>query len=320
MESTMSIRSGLSRVLSEYLAASKQPFTAHPLANFIRTDLKDAVRDQSGAPDHLLFKGSAGQGTWAKGPWIGIFDQLVTDSAQRGYYPVYLFREDMQGVYLSLNQGMTEAKASYSSDAKTALLTRAANFRAALGPQHNQFSHQTIDLAPSSSNNDTAFYEAGNILAVYYSASDLPPEEQLAFDLRTAIDLYEKLLLAEQLEESTAYVEGDEPEGQEYEDGAKLRLHKRIERNKKLVQKVKNERGTTCEACGFNFGKKYGSIGEGFIEAHHLKPIAQLQGAKVPMDPKKDFVVLCPNCHRMIHRSGYAGDVAGFRSEHLNAK
>ncbi|PYV67290.1 MAG: hypothetical protein DMG96_39745 [Acidobacteria bacterium] len=32
-----------------------------------------------------------------------MFDPLVTDSAERGYYPVYLFREDFSGLYFSLN-------------------------------------------------------------------------------------------------------------------------------------------------------------------------------------------------------------------------
>ena len=52
----------------------------------------------AGDTQRLLFKGSAGQGNWAVGPWVAIFDARVTDSAQNGYYPVYLFREDMRGV------------------------------------------------------------------------------------------------------------------------------------------------------------------------------------------------------------------------------
>jgi 5-methylcytosine-specific restriction protein A len=69
---------------------------------------------------------------WARGPWAAVFNRLVTDSAQRGFYPVYLFAEDMSGLYLSLNQAMTEAKERYRSDAKTALRGRAENFRAML--------------------------------------------------------------------------------------------------------------------------------------------------------------------------------------------
>ena len=49
-------------------------------------------------------------GNWAQLPWIAIFNPKITKSAQSGYYIVYLFREDMKGVYISLNQGVTEYK------------------------------------------------------------------------------------------------------------------------------------------------------------------------------------------------------------------
>ncbi|MGH1276645.1 MrcB family domain-containing protein [Bacillus cereus] len=40
-------------------------------------------------------------------PWISIFDKEITETAQKGVYVVYLVRKDLQGFYLSLNQGTT---------------------------------------------------------------------------------------------------------------------------------------------------------------------------------------------------------------------
>ena len=54
-----------------------------------------------------------------------------------------------------------------------------------------------------------------------------------------------------------------------------------------------------CQACKFNFSKAYGGIGESFIEAHHLRPLAGEGSRKTT---PKDFVMLCSNCHRMVHR------------------
>jgi 5-methylcytosine-specific restriction protein A len=59
--------------------------------------------------------------------------------------------------------------------------------------------------------------------------------------------------------------------------------------------------GTTCTVCGFNFERKYGKFGEGYIEIHHLKPHASIRGERA-VDPKSDLVPLCSNCHRMIHK------------------
>ncbi len=313
----MSLRDCIGRVCHGYLAASQQGFAQHPLADFIRNEFRDSVRQAAGDNERLIFKGSAGQGTWARGPWVGIFDTLVTTGAQSGFYPVYLFREDMKGAYLSLNQGMTEARKLYKSDAKTALLARASNYRAMLGSQIGGFPELTIDLAPSAPTNDTAFYEAGNICAKYYSADKLPDEAALVSDLVRMLALYELLATGAINTEAASIQEGDEPDGIDFEDATKFRMHKRIERNAALAKKVKKQLGFTCEVCRTNFEERYGAIGRDFIEAHHLRPLASLKGKKVAMDPSKDFAVLCANCHRMIHRSGCVDDVEKFKRDHF---
>lgn len=315
----MGLRDGFERVLKEYPIASQEVFTQHALANFIRGGLRDAVAIAAGKDERLLFKGSAGQGNWARGPWVGIFDKLVTASAQSGYYPVYLFREDMTGLYLSLNQGMTEAKKLYKSDAKTALKSRAANYRAMLGKEISEYPEISIDLHPSDPANDTAFYEAGNICAKFYALGDLPNEVQLSRDLINMLKLYNLLVQGETNSEvSNTTFEGDEPPEMAYEDATRFRMHKRIERNAGLAKAVKKHHGYSCQVCNTNFEAIYGAIGKEYIEAHHLKPLASLKGKKVAMDPATDFAVLCANCHRMIHRSGFVDDINQFKIEHYH--
>ena len=55
-------------------------------------------------------------------------------------------------------------------------------------------------------------------------------------------------------------------------------------------------------ACGFNFEETYGEIGKNYIEVHHVTPLFSLDG-EIDIDPAKDLVVVCSNCHRMIHRN-----------------
>jgi len=59
--------------------------------------------------------------------------------------------------------------------------------------------------------------------------------------------------------------------------------------------------GTTCVVCGFNFGEKYGEIGNGFIHVHHLNQIAD-SGGEYQIDPEKDLRPVCANCHAMLHK------------------
>jgi 5-methylcytosine-specific restriction protein A len=54
--------------------------------------------------------------------------------------------------------------------------------------------------------------------------------------------------------------------------------------------------------CGFNFEDRYGELGAGYIEAHHLTPFSELHGQPKKLNPSTDFIVVRPNCHRMLHR------------------
>ena len=316
----MPIREGLERVLAEYPTASASKLEDHPLAAFIRHELKETIATASGEAHRFLFKGSHGNGNWARGPWVGIFNPMVTKSAQHGFYPVYLFREDFKGVYLSLNQAMTDAKKSHKAGAKKALRAEARRFRKLLAVGAHPSNEFDIDLAPSRPDNDTAFYEAGNICAVYYAAGAVPEEARLVEDLRWAIRIYDKLAFDWAREHSHSEEEGEEddaPPGLDYEDATRFRTHKSIERRAGLIKKVKKLKGHLCEVCGIDFETLYGAIGAGYIEAHHLTPLASLKGTRVARDPVKDFAVLCANCHRMIHRSGLVGDILRFRKEHF---
>src|SRR3954467_14134232 len=100
----MSLREALSRVISEYPTAVRQTFGQNPLASYIRRDAVSALSEALGpAGRGLNIEGSAGAGNWAMIPWLAVFDPVVTDSATRGYYVVYLFHANTPTVHLSLN-------------------------------------------------------------------------------------------------------------------------------------------------------------------------------------------------------------------------
>ena len=98
----------------------------------------------------------------------------------------------------------------------------------------------------------------------------------------------------------------DEEDEEEAEEGKLLtRIHRSRERNRKIVNRKKKQvlrkKGELlCECCGFDFAVVYGERGEGFIECHHKKPVADLKpGTKTRLD---DLALVCANCHRIIHR------------------
>jgi HNH endonuclease len=59
--------------------------------------------------------------------------------------------------------------------------------------------------------------------------------------------------------------------------------------------------GTVCSVCRFDFAARYGELGRGFIHVHHTRPLSEIR-AGYAVDPKRDLIPVCPNCHAMIHR------------------
>ena len=85
------------------------------------------------------------------------------------------------------------------------------------------------------------------------------------------------------------------------EGGRKIVLSSKIERDPKLRDEALRIHGTTCQACGFSFESRYGHWGKGFAIVHHAVALSDFVNEH-DTDPKKDLVVVCANCHAMIHR------------------
>lgn len=104
------IRESLEAILAGYVEAKNESFgrdsDMYQLFRHVETAFARCEPVQS--RPNLRVKASPGQGNWAAVPWIAFLDVRETTSTQKGVYCVYLFREDMSGVYLTFNQGVTE--------------------------------------------------------------------------------------------------------------------------------------------------------------------------------------------------------------------
>lgn len=75
----------------------------------------------------------------------------------------------------------------------------------------------------------------------------------------------------------------------------------RRERNIKARDRAIELHGVSCSVCGVNFEDIYGELGKNFIEIHHIKPISNQKG-EYEINPEKDLIPVCSNCHSMLHR------------------
>ena len=88
----------------------------------------------------------------------------------------------------------------------------------------------------------------------------------------------------------------------DYNEGdLKIVMHKRRERNRYARNKCIELHGTVCKTCEIDLKDIYGDLAEGYIQVHHIIPIS-MKMSNYKIDPNKDLIPVCPNCHAMLHR------------------
>lgn len=315
LEDSLSLATALERIINEYPHAKGDSFAGHALGHVLRHEAPAEARRAIGSANaDLIVDGSAGQSTWATVPWVGLFDPLVTDGAMRGYYVVYLFHALEPLVHLSLNQGATEVEQEFATKKKTrqVLAERAAFMRHRLSDYASRFPVHAIELGSDA--RLPGGYAAGHALGFTYRLGAMPDDATLHRDLQNTVEAYRALTFRGGLNTSPGTGSGDLIEERRY------RMHRRIERNPRAAKLAKAHHGIRCQACSLLMTDKYGALGKDFIEAHHLVPLASLrEGEAVKYDVATDFAVLCPNCHRMIHRMDDPSDLGALQAA-LRAK
>lgn len=284
----------------QFISAKKAPLRKHKLVTTFKTTVP-YIEASIKRPD-IKVKASPGQGNWADVPWIACFNSESTDSAEEGIYVVYLFSVDMSSMYLCLAQGVTSVRNEFKKETSNELNRRASLIRSRVPSFNTSFTSGPISLGGTT--RLAKDYDSAVIWFRKYDLSKLPSNDVLIQDLQESISLYDLVLArggTDNIETAMRVSLSSITENIE-EERRKVR-HTKLERNPKTSEKVKHIQGYTCKGCNFNFEKIYGDRGKGFIEAHHLIPISSLkEGQIVSMNLEKDFVVLCSNCHSMVHR------------------
>ena len=181
-------------VLNEYLQARTERFAGHKMGSFVRNEMTTEIT-RLPFIDHSQYvvTGSVGQGNWAAVPWLAIMNKDITTSTQRGYYIVYLFSEDMERLYLTLAQGVTETTKEEMQKIKEEI-------REQIHMSQKVKKDDEIFLGTSSKAkgyaNSTAAYIA-------YDVNKMPSEKELVEDLEEMLRYYEGFIAYK--EEGTKY-------------------------------------------------------------------------------------------------------------------
>lgn len=81
-------------------------------------------------------------------------------------------------------------------------------------------------------------------------------------------------------------------------------LHKRRERDPRIRQRLlaaRRRKGPlSCDMCLTTPNSKHGDLEDAMFESHHVVPLSR-SGARITK--LEDVVLLCANCHRLLHRA-----------------
>lgn len=289
-------------------------------SEIIKTKLPTYIQDElSLDPSDYLIKGSVGAGNIATVPWVCIFDREVTTSAQHGFDIVILFRPDMSGFYISLNQGWTQYRDNFKplKKARDKIVQNAVICRNVL--KIANLDSRPIDL--KANGELPRGYELGNIYSKYFDLEVGFTEKEFLQTLNEFVIIYKQLkgLIGSNILAITGVIE------EEYQDtlqagefANKLVLPDgpvSLETKKESVKTNSNRWNRSADIaheaivsanneCFFDknhttFTSRRSS--KPFMEAHHLIAMEHQNRFEFSLDVPENILCICPNCHRKIH-------------------
>lgn len=144
---------------------------------------------------HVWIDVYTGDGNLANVPWIAFVDERETENVLGDVYCVLLFKADMSGVYLTVNQGSVMAQngiptIKHLEDIERTTFKFKSSFQ--LLNHHNFCLDGHIDLGDFSQIG--RLYEKGTIAYKFYAKGNLPQDWEIENDIENILNTYEKFI------------------------------------------------------------------------------------------------------------------------------
>lgn len=189
-----SLREGFLKIMKEYSDAKTEKFAGHKLGLTVRNDIAtEIIRLPFINEKQYSVIGSVGKGNWATVPWIALMHRSITTSTQRGYYIVYLFSEDMQRLYLTIGQGVTETTKEEMQKIKEEIREQI----------HMSDKVQKDDEIFLGTSQKAKGYANSTAAYIAYDVNEMPSDTELVEDLEEMLRYYEGFIAYK--EEGTKY-------------------------------------------------------------------------------------------------------------------
>ena len=204
-------KTAFDNILSNYLRARLKPFGREHTLWKVFEGIAGDFRTYISIRPELKVKWSVGKGNWASVPWIAFLDQRETNSTQYGVYPVYLFREDLSGIYLALNHGISLLKQKHGTpesrrilrDRTAQLLLDVPTLDALKDAGFSLDNKIALHTSPGLEKN----YEASTIAYKLYPRGKIPNDAELLGDLEQLLSVYDQYSEGQSLREPLSHLE-----------------------------------------------------------------------------------------------------------------
>ncbi|GAB6152123.1 hypothetical protein JCM17380_08730 [Desulfosporosinus burensis] len=104
----VSLREHFLNVMNSYVKSKSEPFNGHALGTLMRKTIPEDLQRLPFIDERYQVEGSVGMRNWTNIPWIAIMDRRIMEITKREEYVRYLFSENMESVYLTIQLGITE--------------------------------------------------------------------------------------------------------------------------------------------------------------------------------------------------------------------
>ena len=198
-QGSKSIGGLLKAAMDEFAVERRTPFNTKPMLWAAMNAVKDRLEsfDAVQSRPHIICQWSLGAGNWLKIPWIALFDDRVTRSAQSGIYFVLLISEDLARVYLTLNQGATEVKKTHGlAGARTVLAQTASHCREFLQKLDISLLSLENDVDLHTEHKNSKLYEVGAIAHALHEPIEGMSDQEVEQQLEQLLSAYEAVRVA----------------------------------------------------------------------------------------------------------------------------
>lgn len=177
------------RVMELYPSTAKKVDSKTEIYDLVCRKLPQLIKKELNT-EYYDVVGSIGQGNRTDYPWISILNTRVTTTTQKGIYMVFLFKKDMNGFYLTLNQGITFFENKYKRNKYVQASAVAKYFQQEI--TDISFSSEQIDLGGNKG--DLGYgYCRTNIISKYYQKDNFT-DEMIIADLSELSGIYDVIV------------------------------------------------------------------------------------------------------------------------------